>query len=189
LPNGGTLAFYSTGAAGPTPPLTVYFHSVNSGGCPSGCNGTTSINLPAGSGSITWSVTGGATSDKFILDNVVVRAKSNLVEDADDDNDTVLDTTDNCPTVSNSNQLDTDHDGIGDACDATPNGDSDGDGIDNAIDNCPALGNSNQTDTDHDSFGDACDAFPTDATRHQAGQLSLNGVYVGASVHESIGTH
>ncbi|MBK8287797.1 MAG: thrombospondin type 3 repeat-containing protein [Cellvibrionales bacterium] len=32
-------------------------------------------------------------------------------------------------------------DGIGDACDSTPNGDTDGDGIDNLSDNCPLIAN------------------------------------------------
>ncbi len=38
--------------------------------------------------------------------------------DPDDDNDGVLDTSDNCPLVSNPNQADFDLDGIGDTCDA-----------------------------------------------------------------------
>jgi len=97
--------------------------------------------------------------------------------DTDDDNDTISDTTDNCPLVANPDQADGDADGIGDACDNCPlvsnpnQSDSDGDGIgdacddddDNdtvpdATDNCPLVPNPDQTDTDGDGLGDACDS-------------------------------
>ena len=55
-------------------------------------------------------------------------------------------------------------DGIGDACDSTPNGDTDGDGIDNNTDNCPLIANPTQTDTDADGIGDACDSTPNGDT-------------------------
>ena len=71
----------------------------------------------------------------------------------DTDLDGVVDTLDNCPTVANPDQLDTDADGIGDACDD----DKDGDGIPNASDNCPLVANPDQLDSDTDGAGDACD--------------------------------
>lgn len=82
----------------------------------------------------------------------------------DTDDDGVIDSADNCPTVSNTNQLDTDADGIGNVCDSTPNGDTDGDGIDNLADNCPTIANAGQADTDNDGIGNACDSTPNGDT-------------------------
>ncbi len=61
--------------------------------------------------------------------------------DTDSDDDGVIDGTDNCPLISNTDQENTDGDIQGDACD-----------------NCPFDQNSGQEDADSDGIGDICDA-------------------------------
>ena len=85
-----------------------------------------------------------------------------------DDNDDVHVCVDNCPTVYNPDQADTDSDGLGNLCDncpAIPNPnqwDYDSDGVGDACDNCPYISNPTQQNTDGDPAGDACDCAPTD---------------------------
>ena len=85
----------------------------------------------------------------------------------DTDGDGIGDVCDNCPADGNSGQSDADTDAVGDICDnciytANPAQDDtgDGDGIGDACDNCPVNANPDQTDADGDCIGDACDPMP-----------------------------
>jgi hypothetical protein len=62
---------------------------------------------------------------------------------SDVDRDTIVDEKDNCPSVFNPDQTDTNSDGKGDACT-----DTDNDGILDAVDNCPTVVNPGQEDAD-----------------------------------------
>jgi hypothetical protein len=70
----------------------------------------------------------------------------------DSDKDGIPDRTDNCVSIANPDQKDSDGNGLGDACE-----DYDRDGIVNAQDNCIDIPNRDQLDTDADGIGDACD--------------------------------
>lgn len=72
--------------------------------------------------------------------------------ESDMDADSILDRSDNCISRPNTDQLDIDANGRGDACD-----DFDRDGRMNSEDNCIERPNSTQTDTDNDGIGDECD--------------------------------
>lgn len=106
-----------------------------------------------------------AAVQRFFPDNAIVRRDCFEVavgdvaisySGTDDDNDRVGSLRDNCPSQSNINQLNTDYDAQGDACDS----DDDGDGVDDVSDNCPLAyqQGADQLNSDGDGLGNICDA-------------------------------
>lgn len=69
--------------------------------------------------------------------------QSNANFNIDNDGDGIV--SDNCPTISNPDQTDSDGDSVGNACD-----------------NCVNQANSDQRDTDNDGIGDDCEDFDND---------------------------
>ena len=86
----------------------------------------------------------------------IINWKATVPPEADLDG--VPDATDNCPSVANADQLDTDRDGVGNACDA----DDDGDGTADTTEVSRGT-DSLKADTDADGVGDNTDACPTQA--------------------------
>lgn len=105
-------------------------------------------------------VQGTNPADQNPANDTAVSALFTVVKDGDGDGRP--DNADNCPTVANADQLDTDGDGQGNACDT----DDDNDGIPDA--NEGGLGTSpTNPDSDGDGVNDGQDAFPADPNRTQ----------------------
>ena len=86
-----------------------------------------------------------------------------LLPGADADGDGVPNEDDNCIGIDNTDQLDSDDDGAGDACDVCPfdgNDDHDQDGFCADVDNCPDDPNPDQIDLNENGVGDVCDNSP-----------------------------
>ena len=126
--------------------LTVTFASTT----PDVCSMADATMTPVASGTCTVSVSQAGDADYYPATSV---SRSFTITNADTDGDGINDGADNCPVVANADQLDTDSDGTGDACDT----DDDDDGTDDGPDNCPLVSNSDQMDSDSDGVGDACE--------------------------------
>ncbi len=104
----------------------------------------------------------------------------------DFDQDTINNQKDNCPALSNKNQLDSDQDGIGDLCDNAPKTknygqqDFDKDQVGDVIDNCKTTPNEDQSDQDNDGIGDACDLRNHQNT--SLDQITIHSKKYGTSV-------
>lgn len=77
---------------------------------------------------------------------------------SDADGDYIPDAMDNCASVQNPDQADSDGDGAGDACPIYT--DYDGDGVPDKEDNCPNIATGDFADRDGDGVGDPCDKSP-----------------------------
>ena len=95
------------------------------------------------------------TGDGFIWGNDPTTGqlyRGYVFDDKDDDGVSIQ--LDNCPNKANPSQVDSNGDGLGDACDP----DQDSDGIVDQTDNCPDIANPDQADLDLDGTGDICDS-------------------------------
>jgi hypothetical protein len=132
------------------------------------------VEITAGNTGVNTGITEDATHDLVVMDDFLYSEPT----PAGADGDGVPDGSDNCPAAYNPNQLDTDGDAAGDACDTDDDGDgisdadeaargtsplkadTDGDTKNDNADNCPLAANADQADADGDGIGNACDQTP-----------------------------
>lgn len=104
-------------------------------------------------GSIATVELGAGISEKRVAFTSHYLVRNTVLPDTDADG--VVDVVDNCPSIANANQVNSDGaDDGGDACD----NDDDNDGWADVDDNCPTVANPQQEDGNADGIGDVCDA-------------------------------
>lgn len=96
----------------------------------------------------------------------------------DRDDDGIPNAADNCVSVSNSDQTNSDTDALGNACDP----DDDNDGVADENDNCPLHPNADQADFDLDGIGNVCDLGDTDFDGVHDGADRCPGTAAGETV-------
>lgn len=115
--------------------------------------------IPSGQFNIQTSIKGTVPADVNISNDVAVTGIYSPV--FDDDRDGIVNELDNCPSVANADQTNSDDDAYGNACDDDDDNDGITDDVENELGSNPLL-----TDSDMDNFEDADDVYPSDPGRH-----------------------
>jgi hypothetical protein len=91
--------------------------------------------------------------------HTIARTTITVIDDDDDDHDGVENSEDNCQFDANHDQLNSDTDFLGDACDDDDNDSllDDNDSLLDDDDNCPLVANFDQLDANGNGVGDVCD--------------------------------